>query len=791
MNKSVNISRGFLNSTFPFFLKIDRKGIIRDAGKSLLGLLPEMIGREIQEYLTIKRPLHLNPEYEQLQQHVEKLVFCELKLNTGTVFYKGQIINFEDEKRLCFLGTLFLNDPDDLLKHKIALNDFSISDSSADLLQVLQVNKMVNSDLEKMNRILAEKEKKYSEIIEHANEIIFTTDINGQFNYMNEIGMNFLQLQYKDISQYNFSDLTKEEHLNSITEIGQKLLTREIEVGYVEFQLKQSNKWIGQNITLYSKDGRDGFQGIGRDITEKKKYEKIILQESKKAKEAAESKSRFLANMSHEIRTPLNGIMGLTELMIKGNLEPKQQKYLEAIQASSETLMVVINDILDISKIESGKMEIKTKPFNIRLCITQMMELMEVKAAEKNIQLISEIEHSIPENLLGDEARLNQMLFNVVGNAIKFTKEGKVEIKTSLLEKATDDIAHIEIKVKDSGIGIPHEKIQDIFEAFQQVGDSVNTTQKGTGLGLNITKKLVELMEGEISVESTYQEGSCFSLKIPFEIVYNTQKLEESKFLNKSKVDFSQVKILLAEDNPINQMVTIDILKEYQVEVDLAENGQEAVIMMDKNQYDIILMDMQMPVLNGYEAMQKIRAKYSTEKVRMMALTAHVNEGEIQKCKSFGADDYLSKPYNPDDLFRKLTELSIIKKQPSKKEKNGVKQQETLKNELLDLENFNLFTGGAERVKKATLELLIQELPRDIKNLREQVREKNLERIGALAHKTKPNFKLILKEQFSQPIANIERLAKTGKDLNEINNELIKMEGIIIQLIEALKTELK
>lgn len=789
MNNSKNISRSFLNSTFPFFIKIDKNGTIRDAGKSILGLIPNMIGKNIKEFIKIKRPQSLEADFTELSKHIKKLVFCELKLSTGNCFYKGQIIKLEEEKRLCFICTLFLNNPNDLSKHNIALTDFSISDSSADLLQVLQVNKMVTNDLEKLNGILQEKEKKYSEIIEHANEIIFTTDINGQFTYMNEIGINSLGLD-KEITTLKFSHLIEENHVQEIIKIGSQLLNKKIEVGYVEFQLKNSKKWIGQNITLLSNESGYGFQGIGRDITEKRKYEEIILQESQKANEAAKSKSRFLANMSHEIRTPLNGVMGLTELLIKGELDPQQKKYLDAIKASSETLMVVINDILDISKIESGKMEIKKKAFNLQLCISQMIELMEAKAAEKDLQLISNIDPKIPKIIIGDEARLNQMLFNLVGNAIKFTQTGSVKINTSL-SKIKNGKAEIKINIKDSGIGIPQVKMGEIFDAFEQVNEGENHTQKSTGLGLTITKKLVELMHGTITVNSTVDKGSCFSLNIPFKIGELTDSNLNNFKPTIGSQNFNKVKILLAEDNPINQMVTIDILKIYNIQVDLAENGQQALTMMRQNNYDIILMDMQMPVMDGYQAMAEIRKEFNSNQVKIMALTAHVNEGEIKKCKTFGADEYLSKPYKPEDLYNKLVQLSNISSNRNEVKKNNSQIQEENKNAFLNLKKLNTFTCGVEHIKNMTIKSLITELPKDINSLRKEVNNRNYSRIQSISHKSKPNFQMVLKDEYSYPIAEMERLAKSSGDISLIEVELEKLEKFIQPIIIELSNEIK
>ena len=647
-----SVSRSFLNQTFPFYFVLDKSLTIRDAGKSLLKLLPDAIQKNWEDFFQVKRPQLEPVTYENLCENEGKLFLLELKLESGTFNYKGQLFYQKEEKRLLFLGSPSFNDVEEILECKLSLNDFSISDSTIDVLQMLQVNKMVTDDLQELNRRLQTKEKRYRSLIEGANEIIFTTDINGNFTFMNEVGLKTLGLNEADLYNTNFADLTDPDYVNMILDQGKRLLDKSIPVAYVEFPLKnQRDFWIGQNITLVEDENfKLGYQGIGRNITEKRRFEKIVLEEKEKAERAAKEKSRFLANMSHEIRTPINGIMGLTNLMLGTDLNAKQRKYLEAVDSSSQTLMVVINDILDLSKIEAGKLSFKSSPFNIQATLSQLTELLNSKAIDKGITLSYMKLTPLPATLKGDEARLNQILYNIVGNAIKFTDDGLVTIEVSSKEIEPGK-AKLTFHVVDTGIGISKEKLKHIFGAFKQVDENDSRKYQGTGLGLTISKRLIELQDGSLSVTSELGVGTNFTFSIPY-LTSNDQLWNESS--NDEVASLSGTQILLAEDNPINQMVTIDLLQQKGVNVDLAENGAVALEMLPKKNYEVVLMDMQMPVMDGYSAMTNIRSDKSLKDCKIIALTAHASETEVQKCFHFGADDYLSKPFQPEDLYRKI-----------------------------------------------------------------------------------------------------------------------------------------
>ena len=383
-------------------------------------------------------------------------------------------------------------------------------------------------------------------------------------------------------------------------------------------------------------------------------------EKSKLSEELAHSKERnqrlFLANMSHEIRTPLSGIMGLLSLLKKTNLTERQNKYLSAIDTSSKTLLTVINDILDLAKIERGEVSITTKPFNIKNTINQIYDLFIGKCVNKNLKFTNAFDGKLPVIIFGDQARINQIIYNLVGNAIKFTSAGFVSIRSEF-DYLTEQNGKLVITIQDSGIGIPDDKIQDIFSPFRQVEDYESRKFEGTGLGLSISKKMITLMGGTIEVNSNLGSGSVFCMTIPFD---DAESEIRDQLKECSIYDLTNIEIPIAEDNPINQLMAGEMLTQEGAHVTIVENGLEAIKIIDKKHFDIILMDMQMPVMNGYEAIEKIRANKKTADYKIIALTAHVNETELKKCLDAGADRYLSKPFVIEDLKREIHFLISI-----------------------------------------------------------------------------------------------------------------------------------
>jgi signal transduction histidine kinase/CheY-like chemotaxis protein len=388
-------------------------------------------------------------------------------------------------------------------------------------------------------------------------------------------------------------------------------------------------------------------------LKEKEKAEQqksIAESERERATQSEKIKEQFLANMSHEIRTPLNAIKGMTEIIIR-NVHPKSQDvYLNAIQESSENLLVIVNEILDLSKLNAGKIELEKIQFNPNKIIDNVHGILRYKAEEKGLKLIVKKDQSIPPNICGDPTRLSQILINLAGNAIKFTEKGKVVIEV-VNQSSNKKKANILFKVKDTGIGIAPDKINSIFDLFTQADIDTSRKYGGTGLGLSICKQLVALYDGKISVESIPGKGSTFFVEIPFDI----SKLELKDHMEEISLSFNDLKILLAEDNEFNIIVAQDALKTNipGVVVDVAKNGKEAIEMLNTETYDLILMDVQMPEMDGYEATAAIRKMNNAKaSIPIIALTANVLKAEVNRCYQAGMNGYLSKPIENSELIK-------------------------------------------------------------------------------------------------------------------------------------------
>jgi signal transduction histidine kinase/ActR/RegA family two-component response regulator len=405
-----------------------------------------------------------------------------------------------------------------------------------------------------------------------------------------------------------------------------------------------------------------------RLLREKVREKTRELEWEKERAEASEhAKSLFLANMSHEIHTPLNVIMGMARLLKEKPAEESNIKYINAILSASNNLLVVVNDILDLSKIEAGKMQIEKIPFEIRQLLEDLFQLMKFKSVEKDIDLIFNIDDKIPDWILGGALRINQILINIIGNAIKFTEHGTVNITCSLIS-IENNIAEIKFEIQDTGIGIAKENINHIFEPFTQEDASITRKFGGTGLGLNISKKLVEAMGGVIFVESEINKGSKFTFVLPFEIYnpeINNTNSSENIFDN---TNFEMpLKILLVEDNTFNQIVATDSIqtKFINAEVTTAENGLVCLEILKTQVFDLILMDISMPELDGISASKEIRSQNNdfAKTVPIIAMTSYVNAEEIEKFNLAGIHDYIRKPFDAENLINLI--LKYATPQPS------------------------------------------------------------------------------------------------------------------------------
>ncbi len=396
------------------------------------------------------------------------------------------------------------------------------------------------------------------------------------------------------------------------------------------------------------------------EINERKLKEKELVEAKDAAEQGVLSKDQFLSNMSHEIRTPMNGIIGMTDILLSTNLTNNQRKYLSAIDYSAKNLHVIINDILDLSKINAEKLELENVNFKIRDILESVYKTLKIKVDEKAIKLKFEIDDQIPKKMAGDPVRINQILLNIVGNAVKFTEKGSVTVNCKLKNKTAENY-EIAFQVIDTGIGIQKENLQDVFESFSQANSGITRKFGGTGLGLPISKKLIELYGGELKLESEFGEGTTFSFTLNFGMPsVESKPIDIRERIKVSDAEKAKIKILLAEDNKINQLVAKRFLERFGFNLDIANDGKEAIQMVSATKYDLILMDIQMPELDGLEATRIIRANKTEHNrgIKIMAMTASVLKKEIDRCFDAGMDDYIPKPFDPDELYEKIVTLT-------------------------------------------------------------------------------------------------------------------------------------
>jgi PAS domain S-box-containing protein len=506
------------------------------------------------------------------------------------------------------------------------------------------------------------------------------------------------------------------------------------------------------------------------------------------AEDAVKAKQQFLSNMSHEIRTPMNAIIGFTKVVLKTDLTKKQTEYLTAIKLSGDALIVLINDILDLAKVDAGKMTFEQAPFRMALSISAMLHLFEPKIQEKNLKLVKEYDSRIPEVLVGDPVRLHQIILNLVSNAVKFTSEGTITVSVNLLSEDIEQ-ATIEFSVADTGTGIAENKIDKIFENFQQASSGTSRLYGGTGLGLAIVKQLVEPQGGEIKVKSKIGEGSTFSFSLSFlktaaEAVLDTEPVELD-------TDIKNIRVLVAEDIPLNQLLMKTLLDDFKFERDIAANGKIAVDMMKVKSYDIVLMDLQMPEMNGFEATKYIRNTLNS-KIPIIALTADVTTVDLAKCKAVGMNDYIAKPVDEKLLYSKIVALVKKPKRAAIKQPvtNGDSSGSGKKIRCIDLDYLIHRTKSNPTLMMEMISLYLEQTPPLVVAMKEGLRDKDWNTLYSAVHKMIPSFSIMgINIDFENMAKKVQEYASTQKQAEGIPDLVLQIENVCAQACVELQEE--
>lgn len=639
--------------------------------------------------------------------------------------------------------------------------------------------KKIELELKESEQIRKENQLRLEAILENTTSLIFIKSLDGRYIMINRRFREVMGVSDEMVlnkTDYDFSEKETADHYKRLDD--EVISTR---------KPVESEEWIygpeGRKNLLVIKfpliDHRRkifGISGIATDITDRVLYQQKLIEARKNAEEAKQLQEQFLANMSHEIRTPMNGIQGMTNLLMQTELSSQQKEFTGMIKRSVNNLLVIVNDILDFSKIKAGRLTIDKTAFSIREVLNNIRAQFEHEVSRKELQLVIEPDLGLPETVSGDPYRLNQVLVNMVGNAIKFTVAGEVRVKVEQLNLQGNK-ADFLFTISDTGIGIPEDKAAIIFDAFTQAGPDIARNYGGAGLGLAICKGLVELQNGTIAVSNIPGGGSVFLVNLPYEVQEASTEASDNSMVLKGK------HFLVVEDNEVNQKLVSYVLKKVGGTVDIAHNGRMAIDLLEdkSNRYDLIIMDIQMPVMDGYEATEYIRTVLQM-KTPIIAMTATALKGDQERAEQVGMNEFMLKPFDFDDLYKRLVKLLSAQKEIL------IENTTTMNGEkLYDL---SLLEGLDDKDSLLdVLNLFLENTPNQIKELLALGTTEQYDDMYKLAHKLKGALAMLQASRISDILGKIEANARERKELDTIQDKITEVSTLFNQMQTQLLAE--
>ncbi|HET9424457.1 MAG TPA: PAS domain S-box protein [Gemmatimonadaceae bacterium] len=634
---------------------------------------------------------------------------------------------------------------------------------------------------------LRETEAEYRQLVESSTDVAWRIDTSGRFTFMNTASQQVLGWTPDQLRGKLFTSISDPASVERDRIALAHLLSGDQLSGYETVARNASGGKT--HLKLSARPQRDeaghitGAQGILHDISLEVSTRDALRIARQTAEQADAAKSAFLANMSHEIRTPMTGILGTADLILDGDLTPEQRRSVELIVASGETLLTIINDILDLSKIEAGQLALEDIPLDLHDVLHDTVTLMSAGARAKGIDLVLEIDERVPRTVRGDPTRLKQVLNNLVSNAIKFTASGRVTVSATKAARE-GDVATVRFAVRDTGIGIAPEAVDRIFEPFRQADVSTTRNYGGTGLGLSISRRLVEMMGGTLGVESALGSGSEFHFTIGLHLLTDPAQAAPARPAAPAKR--RDLHVLIAEDNPVNQEVAATMLRRRGHRVDIVGNGREAVDAVARDRFDVVLMDLQMPILDGLGAVAAIRANEKGKRVPIIALTANAASGEREKCLAAGMDDYVAKPFRAVDLISSVESVAA----PDEPRLSGVMKAIVDPAQDVDVEGLRseLRDAGAEDALGAVLSVFVGDAPTRLSVIIDAVASHDMERIARAAHAYKSSAGTIRALELASLLQKMEQGAQNGADMAamlELRDRIVTAHDAVMARLRA------